>query len=244
MSSKKSAARRATARRRQQTRRSSSASTDKPQSRSANAWKAASANPLVVMIIAAVISVLATLLITDPHQGAANEATIQAQQEATAAALSHNAELVDFGLSSASHGGAPQIVIQNRSSGWVRNMTLVISVPVRTLSNGTIAIPNFGVYSGGGNGFQGVSVTANGAVFREPLADIGPCELAVTTALRSFPTINPSTLAKSELDFTDPNGNAWTRFGSGKLIRNTSYEGPAVWSPYAVTEPLPGCTGD
>ena len=91
-------------------------------------------------------------------------------------------------------------------------------------------------------GFQGVVMTANVPYFREPLPDIGPCELAVTTALRSFCHIDPATLAESGLDFTDPNGNAWKSFGSGKQVRNTSYKGPGVWSPYAVLEPLPGCS--
>jgi hypothetical protein len=162
------------------------------------------------------------------------------------ATLSQEAELVDFGLGTAPHSSSPQIVIENRSSGWIRNITLTIPVPTRETPNSdgnvTISIPNFGVYSGGGDGGQGITGTPNGIIFREPLPDIGPCQLAVTTALRSFPSINPATLAKSELDFTDPNGNAWTRFGSGKLVRNASYEGPGAWSPYAVLEPLPGCS--
>ena len=229
----------------------SSAPHRKTQSRSAKVWRAASANPLVVAVaaavVSAVISVPTTLLIANQlDQGSANAATVQAQQDAAAAALSHDAELVGFGLATAPHSGSPQIVIENRSSGWIRNMTLVIPVPVRktTEADGsvTFSIPNFGTYSGGGNGFQGVDMTAKGATFREPLLDIGPCQLAVTTALRSFPALDPATLAKSELDFTDPNGHAWTRFGSGKLVRNIKNEGPSVWSPYAILEPLPGCS--
>lgn len=250
MSSKNAASKKRTARRGQRPGRPR-APHGQAQSRSAKGWKAASANPLLVGVICAVVgaamSIPATLWVNNHlHVGAANEATVQAQQDAAAAALSQDADLVDFGLGSAPHSSSPQIVIENRSSGWIRNLTLVIQVPVRetTEPDGSVSVsmPNFGTYSGGGNGFQGVEVTANGATFREPLLDIGPCELAVTTALRSFPHIDPATLAKSELDFTDPNGNAWTRFGSGKLVRNTGYEGPGVWSPYAVLEPLPGCS--
>lgn len=250
MSSKRTGSKKRTARPGQRPGRSR-APHGQARSRSARAWKAAIANPLVVAVVASVvttvISIPATLWINNHlHQGVANEATIQAQQDAAAAALSQDAKLVTFGLGSASHSSSPQIVIENRSSGWVRDMTLVIPVPVRETREADggvgVSIPSFGLYSGGGNGFQGVVVTANGAYFREPLLDIGPCELAVTTALRSFSHINPATLAKSELDFTDPNGNAWRSFGSGKLVRNTSYEGPGVWSPYAVLEPLPGCS--
>lgn len=60
-----------------------------------------------------------------------------------------------------------------------------------------VSFPTFSIYSDGGNGFYGIVATVNGgATFREPLPDIGPCELAVTTALRSFPRIDPATLAK------------------------------------------------
>jgi hypothetical protein len=180
------------------------------------------------------------------HQGSANEATIQAQQDEEEAALSQDADLVDFGLGTAQHSRSPQIVIENRSSGWIRNITLIIPLSLQGTTNSdgstTISIPNFTVYSGGGNGFEGITGTPNGITFREPLPDIGPCELAVTTALRSLPSLGLATLAKSQLNFTDPNGNAWTRFGSGKLVRNTSYKGPGTWSPYAVLEPLPGCS--
>jgi hypothetical protein len=198
-------------------------------------------------MVTAVISIAASILIGSYfHQGAANEAAVQAQREAVAAARSREAELVDFGLGHAPHSSAPQIVIENGSSGWIRNMTLVVPVLERKTpeADGSVStsFPKFTVYSGGGSGFQGVLATANGANFREPLLDIGPCELAVTTALRSFPALDPATLARSELDFTDLNGNAWKRFGSGKLVRNTSYKGPGAWSPYTLLEPVPGCS--
>jgi hypothetical protein len=202
----------------------------------------------LVAVVTLIITVFATLW-TDNHlhQAAANEATVQAENDQAAAALSQDAELVNFGLGSAPHSSSPQIVIENRSSGWIRNITLVIPAPVRESSNSdgsvSISIPNFTIYSGGvDNGSEGVLGTPSGVTFREPLLDIGPCQLAVTTALRSFPSIDPATLAKSELEFTDPNGNAWTRFGSGKLVRDASYKGPGAWSPYTVLEPLPGCS--
>jgi hypothetical protein len=225
----------------------SSAPRGRPQSRFTKSWKAASANPLLVAVVTVVITIFATLWTNNHlHQGAANEATVQAEQDAAATALSQDAELVDFGLGSAPHTSSPQIVIENRSSGWIRNLTLVIPVPEQktTEPDGSVSIsfPNFAVYSGGSTGFQGIWGSASAATFREPLPDIGPCELAVTTALRSFPAIDPATLASSELQFTDPNGNAWTRFGSGKLVKNASFEGPGTWSPYATLEPLPGCS--
>lgn len=197
-------------------------------------------------VIAAVIAIPGYLLVNYlVHQAAANEAAIQAHQAAVAAALRHDAELVHFGQGTPPGSRSVQIVIENRSPGWVRNMTLIIPVPERKTpaAGGTwISVPDFSVYGGGGNGFQGVTVTAaGGAVFREPLTDLGPCELGVTTAARSFPTLNPATLVRSELDFTDPNGVAWRLFGSGKLVRNTSFKGRGVWSPYSITVPLPGC---
>jgi hypothetical protein len=232
--------------------RSSSAPHGPTQSLLAKASKAVNASPLIAAIVTAVISIPASFLTgvltaNHLHQGAANEAAIQGQQQAAAAALNQDAELVDFGLGTVPHSSSPQIVIENRSSGWIRNMTLVVPVPVQQTreANGEVNInfPSFGIYTDGGNGFYGIRGTADGGfVFSEPLPDIGPCELAVTTALKSFPNLNPATLAKSELYFTDPNGNAWMRFGSGKLVRNSTFKGSGTWSPYAVLEPLPGCS--
>jgi hypothetical protein len=201
----------------------------------------------VSVVATAAVSIPTTLLIDNAiHQAAANQAADQAQQDAAAAALRHDAELVDFGLKTPSRSISQKIVIENRSSGWVRNLTLVVPVPVpKTPEAGgdvSISIPNFNVYQGVG-GFQGVWYTVKGgATFREPLPDIPSCFRAVTTVLRSLPGLDPTTMATAQIDFTDPNGIAWRRFGSGELVRNRAFKGPGAWTPYMLLEPMPGCS--
>lgn len=213
-------------------------------------WKAASANPLVVALVSVVVGALAaipaTISVDDHlHQGAANNATVQAEQDQAAAALSHDASEVILGQGLRS----PQLVIENTSDGWIRNITLLVPVPVQeTREPGggvSVSIPNFSIYSPVFGGFTGVWFSGNSAYFHEPLPDIGPCELVATTALKSFPAdLDSTALAKAEIDFTDPNGIAWTRSISGPPVRNTGYKGSGAvtWAPYPIVERVPGCT--
>jgi hypothetical protein len=245
MSSKKRRPARAAARR-----------TARPGQRQGRPSSVTSANPLVVAVITVIVTVILTAGASIPtgiyigdrlHQGAANEAAVQAAHASLAAAESQDAELVDFGMGTDPKTGRPEVVIENRSSGFVRNVTLIVPAPVQATSNAdgstSVSLPNFASGFDGGSGSSGIVGTPDGIFYRDPLPDIAPCELAVTIVLRSLPSIQPGpTLAKAELGFTDPNGIAWVRFGTGKLVRNTGFKGPGAWSPYALEEPLPDCS--
>ena len=247
-SKKRSAASRGTARTGQRSGGSASVPRGQKQSRSARAWKALT-HPLVLVILAALLSAIGTNYADNhDHQGAANEAGVQGERVSEASALSADAKLVDFGTGTDPKTGRPQVVIENRSSGWIRNVTLVIPVAVRETTNSdgsvSMSISSFTIHDDGGSGYQGLVGTPDGIFLRDPLPDTGPCELAVTTVLMAlhFPYISGATMARSELSFTDPNGIAWIRYGSGELVRNTGFAGPGAWSPYALEEPLPDCT--
>lgn len=227
-------------------------STQQQQSRLKSMWGAASANPLTAAIVSAVITGLVTVPVTiicynSIGQSGANNATIEAEKDATQTELMQDAELVSYGLGDTSPNSSPQIVIENRSYGWIRNVTLTIPISFSG-GNGSFSSQGIIVYPVEGNGPQGVNITGRGintpptGNFRDPLADVGPCELAVTTVLKAVPHVSPAALAQSELVFTDPNGNTWGRFGSDRLVRIADPAGVKEWSPYAISEPLPGCS--
>lgn len=214
----------------------------------ARVWRPASRHPLIVAVVGAVagavIAVPATLLIDNQtHQGAANEAAVQGERANAAAALSHDASEVFLGQGLHS----PQFVIQNESNGWITNIALRMPVPFRETRERdgeiNISTPSFGVYSPLFKGFTGVTFTAHGAYFLEPLPNIGPCELVTTTALESFPDQPGAYLAKAEIEFTDPNHVAWTRSISGPPVRapRDTASSAGSWAPYPIIEPIPGC---
>jgi hypothetical protein len=158
---------------------------------------------LLAVLLTAGASIPTTLVLNDSsHQGAANEAAIQAQQEAAEAALSQDAELVDFGLGTAPHSSSPEVVIENRSSGWIRNLTLLVPMSERETTNSdgsvSISVPPFSVYADGGSGDSGMLGTPDGIFLQDPLPDIGPCELAVSAVVKALPSVTRTALAASD----------------------------------------------
>jgi hypothetical protein len=101
------------------------------------------------------------------------------------------------------------LVIDNRSGGPIRGLTLKFPQPVHGCSANCQWEAAFDYYT---------------------LADIPPCSMETTTTFRDFssPAIGPAALNGSILDFTDQNGKSWALIGGvGKLIELTGYKQPA-----------------
>jgi hypothetical protein len=97
-------------------------------------------------------------------------------------------------------------VIDNRSGGPIRGLTLKFPQPVHGCSANCQWEAAFDYYT---------------------LADIPPCSMETTTTFRDFssPAIGPAALNGSILDVTDQNGKSWALIGGvGKLIELTGYK--------------------
>jgi hypothetical protein len=147
----------------------------------------------------------------------------EANASAATAALRHYAAQVTFFVEGVPNSSTPQLVVENRSGGTIRNIVLYLPIPV-----------------------HGCSAHCNwqGDIYYR-LPDIPPCSIAPTSVLSMIksPTIGPAALAKSALFFTDQNGNAWDLFGYGRLVRQT-FKGTGVfnWGSFANFKPADGCS--
>jgi hypothetical protein len=191
--------------------------------RLAKVWEIANSHALIVALVSAVIGGVITYLASPKNQDAANAVTINAAKAQQANALRRYADQVTYGLgpapSSNSRSRTPQLIIENRSGGWVRNVTLIVPVPIQG-KNGSIHLPGFAVVSGMvGHEMEGIG--ASGGFVSIQLANIPPCEIAVTALLTAIPSAQPAELAGSELEFTDQTGKAWSLHGDGRLVEGT-----------------------
>jgi len=228
-------------------------------------WKAVNANGVAAAVVAVVLTAVVThfadpgraidaetiktdqsTIKTDKGQLKADRAQVKAYQEQNAAATSHDADEVSYGLLPGPNSGGSQVWIMNESDGWIRDMTLVVPVTVKESRSpgGGISInfSNFSLYGPLGPGFTGETcTTTSGCTFRDPLLDLGPCMEAATTVLKSVPSLSGAAMEKSSLYFNDPNGISWVRTGNGPPVRNTTFQGSGVWTPYASQRRIPGC---
>ncbi len=104
--------------------------------------KVFSSNPLITALVAAVVTCAGTWVVTREfdaqNQAAANAATIQADRSEQAAeraerqqAVRAEAEDVTYGISpvpGAQHS-EPELIVENRSNGWIRDIMLYIPMP-------------------------------------------------------------------------------------------------------------------
>jgi hypothetical protein len=140
----------------------------------------------------------------DKGQLKADQAQISAYQEQNAAAISHDANEVNYGLLPGPNSGGSGVWIMNASGGWIRDMTLVVPVIVQEsrAPGGGISMnfPNFSVYGPVGAGFTGETCNAtSGCTFQDPLLDLGPCMEAATTVLKSLPGLSGAAMAAPDL---------------------------------------------
>lgn len=186
--------------------------------RSSAAWKAIKSNLVasISIVIAAASAAFTGLTYLDQHA---------ADQAAASAAERHDAEQVSYWLQGVAHSTTPQLVIENRSGGPIRDLYLKFPQPV-----------------------QGCSANCNWEAFDYvSLADIPPCSIEATTVFTVFksPEIGSAAWNGSILDFTDPNGNAWALYGGyGQLVGLPSYKPPPgfTWNPSVTFTPAQACS--
>ncbi len=159
-------------------------------------------------------------------QHAANEHQLQVDQAAAAAAERHDAEQVSYWLEgSVPHTTAPEIVIENRSIGPIRDVILKFPQPV-----------------------QGCSTNCQWEAFDYVgLPDIPPCSLGTTAAVADFiyPKIGSAGINGSFLSFTDPNGKSWVLYGGeSRPVEEAGYKAPVgfTWTPHTTFTPIVGCS--
>jgi hypothetical protein len=186
--------------------------------------KAVESHPFLVALVSTIVGVvlggIITYGITPKNQAAANAAQIKAEQAQEASALRQYAQQVSYGIgpAPASNNGSPQLIIENRSSGWLRDVTLIVAIPT----------PANGIYPSikSANGMVGemrINNDENGSSITFQFANIPPCEIGITKILAALPSIEPGDLAASRLVFTDQNGNGWVLRGNGQLIKGIDF---------------------
>jgi hypothetical protein len=185
--------------------------------------KAFSSNPLITAVFAALVTCVGTWAVTHEfdvqNQGAANAATIQADRSQQAAqraerlqAVRAEAEHVTYGISPVP--GAPQsepeLIVENRSDGWVRDIMLYIPLPnSKTINVGNPAGVAWASYGLGPYPF--------GEWLAMELPDIPPCEVDAVSLLRLLPNLQPDEMEHSTMFFTDSHSRQWGLRGTGLL---------------------------
>jgi hypothetical protein len=148
-----------------------------------------------------------------------------AYEATSAATVRHDASQVSYWLQGAPHSNTPDLVIDNRSGGPIRGITLKFPQPVQGCS-ANCQWESFDYYT---------------------LTDIPPCSMETTTPTRVFisPAIGQAALNGSILDFTDQNGNSWALMGgAGKLVQLTGYKQPTgfSWGSGVTYKPAQDCS--
>lgn len=170
----------------------------------------------ISLVIAAASALFTGLTYLDQHA---------ADQASASDAVRHDAEQVSYWLQGVAHSTTPQLVIENRSGGPIRDLFLKFPQPM-----------------------QGCSANCSWEAFDYiSLADIPPCSIEATTVFNVFKSlsIESAALSGSLLDFTDSNGNAWTLYGGyGKLVELPGYKSPPgfTWNPSVTFTPAQGCS--
>jgi hypothetical protein len=182
-----------------------------------------STNALVVAafgaVIASITAAVLALYLVSPDQGAANKAVVQGQQEQQNSAELQYAEQVTYGLGTVRTGQNPQLMIFNKSTGWVKDITIIIPIPDQS-NNGRITLPGFKVVNGM-VGMEQVGVGVGGAYYSFQFPNLPPCEEGITAILSAVPNVTPTELAASELFFTDQKGVGWVLHGDGQLTQGS-----------------------
>jgi hypothetical protein len=167
----------------------------------------------VITVVIALVSVGFTAA-TYFHQQGIDDA-------AAAATVRHDASQVTYWIQGAPNSSTPQLVIDNKSGGPIRGLTL--------------QFPQSG-QSGGWEAFSYYS-----------LPDIPPCSMETTSPTREFisPPIGQTALNGSILDFTDQNGNSWAlKGGYGQLIALAGYKQQVgfSWGSGTTFKPAQDCS--
>ena len=190
------------------------------QARLAKGWKTASANPLVVALVGAVAGGLVVYALSPKNQAAANQAQISAEQQQKVSALEHDASEVTYGIGPVpgARPPTPELIIENRSGGWVRNVVLYVPDPSAVSGQPFYVIP-------GVAGAEEIGIGRGGPYFSIQLPDLPPCELTVITLFSALPHLRPGSMQNAVLYFTDELGQGWGLNEDGTL---TETDGPEV----------------
>lgn len=137
--------------------------------------------------------------------------------------MRHDAAQVSYWLQGLPRNRPPELMLENRSGGPVREIVLWLREPVRGCSSNC----------GGWQAYTYVS-----------LPDLPPCSIAATTALNAIksPHMGPGALGTSALTFTDQHGRHWELTGGGRLVRDPNYHRGTAWSVSAEFRPADGCS--
>jgi hypothetical protein len=171
---------------------------------------------VITILIALISAGFAAATYFDQHQ---------AYEANDAATVQHYASQVSYWLQGVPNSSIPDLVIDNRSGGPIRGLTLKFPQPVK-----------------------GCSKNCQWEAFDYfTLADIPPCSMLTTTSARDFssPSIGPMALNGSILDFTDQNGVSWAlKGGYGQLSELTGYKQPAGfrWGSSVTYKPAQDCS--
>jgi hypothetical protein len=191
--------------------------TGSKRSRLASTGKALSTNPLVVTLIGVAATAALALYFLSPDQGAANKATVENQQQQQESTKLQYANKVTYGLATTQRDQNPRLMIFNQSSGWVRNITIIIPISYQDHA-GRISLPGFKVVSGM-VGWESEGINPSGADYTFQLPSLPPCEVGITAILSAVPNMSPAEFAASQLFFTDQRNVGWVRNGQGKLAQ-------------------------
>lgn len=185
-------------------------------------------------VAGALVAGIITYTVTPKNQSAANAAQIKAAQAQEASTLRQYAQEVSYGLGPAPgrNNGSPQLIIENRSNGWLRDVTLILPIPTSGNGIDTSVNPVDGMV-----GSVRINSDENGNSVTFQLANIPPCEMAITKILAAIPGIEPGDLADSRLIFTDQKGNGWILHGNGQLVKGIDF---LTQQEMGAFNPLPG----
>lgn len=211
--------------------------------RSATIWKTANANGLVA-VVAVIVAVFAYI-----NQATATTATIRAGQASAASVQRHDAEQVTYYPETVPGGKNPQLVIRNASSGLISNVFLLFPVPAVKTAHGYRVSTTLKLTTGFSGDQMGIVFAYGGkqGFIYYSLPDIPPCTVETTRTFETFKdsSIGTASLNGSLLDFTDPNGLGWQRYGSyGKLVRmpHIKPRSEFSWSPFVRFKPATDCS--
>jgi hypothetical protein len=184
----------------------------------ARTWKAANAQPMTVALAAAIVGaivagVIAAVIALGGGHASPSAAEIRAERKSEqarkASALRASAGQVTYGIAPAPDSSStPRLLIENRSGGWIRAISLYIPVPPHAKLSFTVV--------GGmvGNEETGYGPEGNYYFFQFP--NIPPCEIGITALLQAMPSLTETDLAQSVLSFTNADGN-WLTNVTGQL---------------------------
>jgi hypothetical protein len=222
---------------------------DRPRSWYRWAWRWANANALIVAVVSAGLAGLLTWVLSPHNQDAVNSSQIgaNAAQVALDRLQAQEAQSkVNYGFVGHPLPGRKydeQLLIYNLTSGFIKDVYLLLPVPEEQFKDGDIGTKPFPLVLGPAIS-EFIFMTAHGAFFQMRLGDIPSCEINVVDVTKDLPSVTLAEEDQSTLFYLGPDGVSRQLEGaSDQLSRlKTPLKPEFGWSPQPDLIRAYGCS--